>query len=192
MISIFSKALARRAKQQSLRTEISYRFDSNRRKGLLWTLFPILLCCPLSAQEAKPGIPTNALQANKAAESPIKYSEVRYQSGNRRDPFLNPLLLKKKAQKQEDEEVSRGLPPPGIAGTYIAQATLQGVTLRDNGKVAVVRGADSRAYFIRVGDRLFDGFVKDIQNDSITFVRETRMKSGKTLTQEVTKRLRTP
>jgi Tfp pilus assembly protein PilP len=122
----------------------------------------------------------------------IKYSEVRYQSGNRRDPFLNPLLLKKKAQKQEDEEVSRGLPPPGIAGTYIAQATLQGVTLRDNGKVAVVRGADSRAYFIRVGDRLFDGFVKDIQNDSITFVRETRMKSGKTLTQEVTKRLRTP
>ncbi len=152
----------------------------------------LLLCCPLSAQEKKSGIPANAAQADKAAESLIKYSEVRFQSGNRRDPFLNPLLLKKKAQKQEDEEVSRGLPPPGMAGTYIAQATLQGVTQREGGRVAVVRGADSRAYFIRVGDRLFDGFVKAIQTDSITLVRETKMKSGKTLTQEVTKRLRTP
>ena len=94
--------------------------------------------------------------------------------------------------KQEDEELTRGLPPPGIAGTYIAQATLQGITVRDGGKVAVVRGADSRAYFIRVGDRLFDGYLKEIQNDFITLVRETKMKSGKTLTQDVTKRLRTP
>lgn len=191
MTSIFSKALARMSQHPALRAK-NCRFENYTRKGLPWALFPLLLCCPLPAQETKPGIPTNALQANKAAESPIKYSEVRYQSGNRRDPFLNPLLLKKKAQKQEDEEVSRGLPPPGIAGTYIAQATLQGVTLRENGKVAVVRGADSRAYFIRVGDRLFDGFVKDIQQDSIIFVRETKMKSGKTLTQEVIKRLRTP
>ncbi len=59
-------------------------------------------------------------------------------------------------------------------------------------KVAVVRGSDSRAYFLKVGDKLFDGYLKDIQNDSITLVRETKLRSGKTLTQDVTKRLRTP
>jgi Tfp pilus assembly protein PilP len=130
--------------------------------------------------------------ATKPAEIPIKYSGVRYQSGNRRDPFINPMFFKKKEKHQEnnDEEVARGLPPPGIAGTYIAQASLQGISSRDSETTAIVRGADSRAYFIRVGDRLFDGYVKAFQNDSITFVRETKLKSGKTLTQDVTKRLR--
>jgi Tfp pilus assembly protein PilP len=152
----------------------------------------MLLCFAVQAQETKQSAQVKADVSSKAAETPIKYSAVRYQSGNRRDPFLNPLLLKQKAIKLEDEEISRGLPPPGIAGTYIAQAVLQGITIRDGGKVAIIRGADSRAYFMRVGDRLFDGYVKDIQNDSITLVRETKMKSGKTLTQDVTKRLRTP
>jgi Tfp pilus assembly protein PilP len=152
----------------------------------------MLLCFPAQAQGTKQSAQAKTDVTSKAAETPMKYSAVRYQSGNRRDPFLNPLLLKQKAVKLEDEEVSRGLPPPGIAGTYIAQAVLQGITIRDGGKVAIIRGADSRAYFMRIGDRLFDGYVKDIQNDSITLVRETKMKSGKTLTQDVTKRLRTP
>lgn len=184
MVSIFSRAIARLTKRRPLQALNHSRFNNHGRKGLLWTFLPMLLCFPLIAQDAKDDAP-------KPAETPIKYSGARYQSGNRRDPFLNPLFLKKKVKQQEDEEVTRGLPPPGIAGTYIAQATLQGITLRDSGTVAVVRGADSRAYFIRVGDRLFDGYVKAIQNDSITFVRETNLKSGKTLTQDVTKRLRT-
>ena len=184
MVSIFSRAIERLAERRPLNALQHSRSNTQGRKGLLWTFLPMLLCFPLIAQDVKDNAP-------KPAETPIKYSGARYQSGNRRDPFLNPLFLKKKTTQQDDEEVSRGLPPPGIAGTYIAQAKLQGITLRENGKVAVVRGADSRAYFIRVGDRLFDGYVKTIQNDSITFVRETKLKSGKTLTQDVTKRLRT-
>jgi hypothetical protein len=58
--------------------------------------------------------------------------------------------------------------------------------------MAIVRGADTRAYFLKEGDRLFDGYLKTIGIDSITLVRETKMRSGKTLTQNVTKRLRTP
>jgi len=162
------------------------------RKGFLLLLLPMLLNYPLMAMEPKQDARANSDQVKKAVESPIKYAGVLYKSGSRRDPFLNPLLLKKKAKQQEDEELSRGVPPPGIAGTYIAQATLQGIAARENVKVAVVRGADSRAYFLKVGDKLFDGYVKDIQLDSITLVRETKLKSGKTLTQDVTKRLRTP
>lgn len=193
MTSIFSETIARLAQRCCMQTLIRCLIGSPIRQGLLWTMMlPMLLCYPLLAQAAKAPLSPNERQAGKSAESPIKYSAVHYQSDNRRDPFLNPLQLKKMSKEQDDEEISRGLPPPGIAGTYIAQAKLQGITVRQNGRVAVVRGADSRAYFIRVGDRLFDGYVKDIQTDSITLVRETKMKSGKTLTQDVTKRLRTP
>ena len=192
MASIFSRAFARLPKQRAPQLPDRGPFIDVRRIGLLWAILPMLLCFPLLAQDVKRENPTKAGEATKTVETPVKYSTVHYQSGNRRDPFLNPLLLKKKEKKQDDEELSRGLPPPGIAGTYIAQATLQGITSRNSAKVAIVRGADSRAYFLRVGDRLFDGFVKDIQIDSITLVRETKLKSGKTLTQDVTKRLRTP
>ncbi len=191
MNSIFSQATARLARWQSSFVGDRSRIISGGRKGLLWALLPMLFNCPLIALEANPDVPANPGLVRKAVESPIKYAGVLYRSGNRRDPFLNPLLLSKKKQA-DDEEISRGLPPPGIAGTYIAQATLQGIASRDNVKVAVVRGSDSRAYFLKVGDKLFDGYLKDIQNDSITLVRETKLRSGKTLTQDVTKRLRTP
>lgn len=133
--------------------------------------------------------PTAVEQAVKPVESPIRTAGVLFKVTNRRDPFLSPLLLKKEAPS--DEELSRGLPPPGIAGTYIAQAVLQGVSMRGNGRIAIIRGADSRAYFLREGDKLFDGFIKHIDIDSITMVRVTKLRSGKTLTREVTKRLRT-
>ena len=65
-------------------------------------------------------------------EAPPKAAGIPYRSGRRRDPFLNPLILKKEG-KYADEELPRGLPPPGIAGTYIAQAVLQGTSRPVNG-----------------------------------------------------------
>jgi Tfp pilus assembly protein PilP len=153
----------------------------------------MLLCFPMTAAAANITSPASSVaQTKKPLESSIKYANVVYRSGNRRDPFINPLLVKKKDRQSEDEEISRGLPPPGIAGTYIAQAMLQGIASRDTGTVAVFRGADSRAYFLRKGDKLFDGYLKEIHDDSVTLVRETKLRSGKILTQDVTKRLRTP
>jgi hypothetical protein len=157
--------------------------------GVLLT-FLFFLFNLLMAQNVKQSVGADAVETKKALESPIKYTGVLYKSGNHRDPFLNPLLFKK--ELNVDEEIARGVPPPGIAGTYISQAALQGTAIREDERVAVVRGADHRAYFIREGDRFFDGYVKAIEIDSVTLVRETRMRSGKTLTQDVVKRLRTP
>jgi Tfp pilus assembly protein PilP len=129
-------------------------------------------------------------KTGKVVESPIHYAGVPYKSANRRDPFLAPA--KPKSSVKTDEEISRGLPPPGIAGTNVEQTILEGISIRDDRKTAIVRGRDNRTYFLREGDRLFDGYLKTIQEDSITLTRETLMRSGKKLTQEVTKRLRTP
>ena len=48
-------------------------------------------------------------------------------TGYRRDPFLNPLLIPL-GEKSTTEEESRGEPPPGIEGTYLAQAVLVGIS----------------------------------------------------------------
>ena len=150
---------------------------------------PLFLSSPAIAQKAAPGSPV--AQTTKVVESPIKYDGILYVSGNRRDPFLNPKHYRK-VEVKGDEEIARGLPPPGIAGTYIAQAGLEGISIGNDRRIAIVRGAESRAYFLKEGDRLFDGYIKSIQDDSVIFVRETKMISGKTFTQDVTKRLRTP
>ncbi len=156
------------------------------------SIFIALLCSSATAQNAKQNPALGANRTPTALETPIRHFESSFKPSNRKDPFFNPLLAKKNNKSNEDEEESRGAPPPGIGGTLIAKATLQGISLRNNGKVAIVQGADTRAYFLREGDRLFDGYLKTIDADSITLVRETRMKSGKVVSQDVTKRLRTP
>lgn len=132
---------------------------------------------------------TSAGKTVPAAESPAVYQGARYEASNRRDPFLNPLLLKKK--EDVDEEVQRDNAPPGIAGMKIKDVELLGFSVSLEGKTAVFRGTDKRVYFLHEGDRMFDGYIKTVNLDSVQLIRETKMQSGKVLTQEVTKRLRT-
>ena len=117
---------------------------------------------------------------------------IRYHPDNRRDPFLNPLLLNQSSGANDEEEESRGEPPPGIAGTYIAQAVLLGISQKKGARTAIFQAADRQVYFLHEGDRLFDGHVEKIQDDTVLLVRETRLKSGTVLTREITKKLRSP
>ncbi len=161
------------------------------RSGILFgLLLPVFTIHSALAQQAKPAAP-EARPIARRVESPLKFTGILFKYNNRRDPFLNPLLTKR-PKEEVDEELSRGVPPPGIAGTYIAQAVLQGTSIREDGRRAIVRGADTRSYFLKEGDKLFDGYLKTIEHDSITLVRETKLRSGKILTQDVIKRLRTP
>lgn len=148
----------------------------------------ILPCSTIFAEETSPESEQGRTVASN--ESVRNYADITFKSSNRRDPFLNPLLRSK--QSEGDREIDRGVAPPGIAGTFIAEAELKGISIRESGRLAIVKGNGNRAYFLREGDRLFDGYLKTIYRDSITLVRETRMRSGKVETQEVTKKLRTP
>jgi hypothetical protein len=132
--------------------------------------------------------------AVKPAES-IPVSGIKYTNSNHRDPFLNPILLRKESDQKnrfDEEEVGRGSAPPGIAGMFMNQVQLLGISTSPEKRTAVFRGSDKRAYFLQEGDKVFDGYVKKIGTDDVLMIRETQYKSGKTATQEVTKRLRTP
>jgi hypothetical protein len=71
------------------------------------------------------------------------------------------------------------------------EVELLGMSVSPEGKTAVFKGNDKRIYFLREGDRLFDGYVKTITADYVLLIRETKLRSGRVLTQEITKRLRT-
>jgi hypothetical protein len=151
----------------------------------LLVLFPL----PATAQKSAPG--AGAGHAVKAAESPIKYEIIPYVSGGRRDPFQNTRRIQKSVAPTVDMEIDRGAPPPGIAGTLIAKAELEGISIGKDRRIAVIRGSDTRAYFLKEGAKLWDGYLSSIQDDSVIFVQETKMRSGKILTRDITKRLRT-
>jgi hypothetical protein len=140
----------------------------------------------LLAQAPKP-----AAEAQKKAEAPALYSSATYEPDGRRDPFLNPTLSTRK-DDNADEEEPKGTPPPGISGMLITQVKLLGTSFGEDGPVAVFQGPDKRAYFLQERDRLFDGFVKQVGSDFVLLVREARLRSGKVVTEEVTKQLRTP
>ena len=123
------------------------------------------------------------------AETRVTPAGIRYQPDNRRDPFLNPLLIPLSSASDTEEE-SRGEPPPGIAGTYIAQAVLVGILRKEEAQTAIFQGADRQAYFLHEGDRMFDGRLTEIRDESVVLIRETRLKTGTILTQEVIKKLR--
>jgi hypothetical protein len=129
-------------------------------------------------------------------EAPPLKVGPRYESDSRKDPFLNPVLLRKQSELQlkADGEavVSLDDHPPGITGMYIAQIALVGVSAMDAKRTAVFRGTDRRAYFLQEGDRVFDGYLRKIGTEDVLMIRETKLKSGKVLAQEVSKRMRTP
>ncbi len=131
-----------------------------------------------------------AMKAGPVAEIAPGLAGIRYEPGNRPDPFLNPLSLRKNVV-DPDSELPRGTPPAGIAGMSTKDVQLLGMSVSPDGKTAVFQGTDKRVYFLREGDRLFDGYLKSIALSSVLLIRETKLRSGKVLTQEITKRLRT-
>jgi hypothetical protein len=167
------------------------RFAHILRIALLCTT-AMLLSGVMTAQEVQQKSQKAAGQSPLINATATTSRGVLYNASSRKDPFLNPLIQKKQEKIEADEEESHGKPPSGIAGTYIAKAALLGTVTQSGELTAVIRGNNDRAYFLKEGDKLFDGYIKSISPESVTFVRETKMRSGKTLIQEVTKRLRTP
>ena len=168
------------------RTIFSFHYGRLSRTVLSF-LIPILFVIPASAQE-------NAVNPDEpdVVETINKPVAILYESDNRRDPFLNIAPPKQQAKNREvDEEIPRETPPPGIAGTFIEKAGFEGIVIRSGDRrIAIIRSSDNRSYLLSVGDRLFDGYIKAIEDNYVVFIRETFMKSGKILTQEVTKLLR--
>ena len=110
-----------------------------------------------------------------AAESEAKIA--------RRDPFESLTSRQESAAK-----VSANL-PPGKAGLQVASLRLDGIVKSPNGMIAVVTNPQSRTYFLREGDQLYDGRVDKIALDSVAFDEIGKDAFGKPVERQVSKRI---
>jgi hypothetical protein len=117
--------------------------------------------------------------ANAAPDANGAAKPVIAESG-KRDPFY-PLVNGNKPS---------GPPlPPGKAGLVVATVHVDGTVSSPNGMLAVVSNPDQRVYFLREGDRLYDGDVEKIGLDGVTFKENSKDAFGKQVERTVTKRI---
>ena len=121
------------------------------------------------------------VQAAKGAKSDAKSDAKPDVVAAKRDPFV-PLV--------NDKKNGSGPPlPPGKAGLVIATVRVDGTVKAASGMLAVVTNPDQRTYFIREGDRLYDGDVEKIGLDGVTFKENSKDAFGKPVERLVTKRI---
>jgi hypothetical protein len=101
----------------------------------------------------------------------------------RRDPFESLI-----GRKQAQDALTKNL-PPGKAGLQVGTLRLDGIVKSANGMIAVVANPQSRTYFLREGDQLYDGKVEKISMEGVTFHEEGKDAFGKPVEREVNKRL---
>jgi hypothetical protein len=100
----------------------------------------------------------------------------------KRDPFV--------ALVNEHKEGGGGPAlPPGKAGLVVATVHVDGTVRSGDELIAVVSNPEKHVYFIREGDQLYDGNVKKIDLEGVTFQENSKDAFGKPVEREVTKRI---
>lgn len=141
-----------------------------------------------AAPKAKPKAKARKRRAQKPAaqarakpvEAPAATTSTVIAEAKRRDPF-QPLVSQGKAGPTNL--------PPGKAGLVISSLRIEGTVRAPNGMIAVVANPQERVYFLREGDRLYDGTVEKITLDDVYFHENTRDAFGRPLERTVVKRL---
>lgn len=128
-----------------------------------------------SASKAPAKKPAPSASAPAAAESEQKVA--------RRDPFESLTARQDAASK------AAAILPPGKAGLQVATLRLDGIVRSPNGMIAVVTNPQSRTYFLREGDQLYDGSVEKIAMDSVSFHELGKDAFGKPVERQVNKRI---
>jgi Tfp pilus assembly protein PilP len=79
--------------------------------------------------------------------------------------------------------------PPGKAGLQVSTLRLDGIVRSSAGMIAVVSNPQSRTYFLREGDQLYDGRVDKIAMDGVSFHEMGKDAFGKPVERQVQKRI---
>ena len=93
-------------------------------------------------------------QIRQEGEAVLTGTHWSYDQAGRRDPFRS--LVENVVIKGEGER------PEGIEGMLITEVDLVGIVTSPRGDLVFLTGSDNRGYFLREGDALYDGQVKNI------------------------------
>jgi hypothetical protein len=148
---------------------------------------------PTGKSTAKPAGKATAKPAKKTASKKTPKPSIAAEGAgapaegeaklSRRDPFES-LVARQKAAADAGKNL-----PPGKAGLQVSTLRLDGVVRAPNGMIAVVTNPQARTYFLREGDKLFDGQVEKISMDGVSFHEEGKDAFGKPVERQVNKKI---
>lgn len=123
----------------------------------------------------------SAGNAHAPAEGAVAPAEGETAKAARRDPFESLI-------SRQQAGAGKNL-PPGKAGLQVSTLRLDGIVRAPNGMIAVVSNPQSRTYFLREGDQLYDGRVEKIAMDGVSFHEVGKDAFGKPVERQVSKRI---
>jgi hypothetical protein len=136
-----------------------------------------------SPQAAKPTVKKaspKAVKSKPAEGAAVADKELKIA---KRDPF----------ESMVGRDRSAGGPvanlPPGKAGLQVSTLRLDGIVRAPSGMIAVVSNPQTRTYFLREGDQLYDGRVEKIAMDGVSFHEVGKDAFGKPVERQVNKRI---
>jgi Tfp pilus assembly protein PilP len=139
--------------------------------------FPVLAQVPSAPAPVER--PAQAVQKPEPQPPPA----FTYDAAGRRDPFVS--LVGRGTVPNPS-----GVRPPGLAGMLINEVNLRGIMKERSGFVAFVQGPDKKTYTVRQGQRLLDGSVKSITQDTVVFSQDVNDPLSVVKEKEVRKKLR--
>ena len=138
---------------------------------------------PAAKPVAKPAPKAQKTSVKKPVAAPAEGAAPAEEKVARRDPFES-LVGRDKAAADAAKNL-----PPGKAGLQVSSLRLDGIVRAPNGMIAVVTNPQSRTYFLREGDQLYDGRVEKIAMDGVSFHEMGKDAFGKPVERQVNKRI---
>jgi Tfp pilus assembly protein PilP len=148
-----------------------------------------------AGQAGKPATPGAKPAPKKAAKKPLPKPRKPVTAANSSAPTADrePKVAKRDPFESlighEQGGGPKGPLPPGKAGLQVGTLRLDGIVRAPNGMIAVVSNPQSRTYFLREGDQLYDGRVEKIAMDGVSFHEVGKDAFGKPVERQVNKRI---
>jgi Tfp pilus assembly protein PilP len=137
---------------------------------------------PVQTPQAAPApVPT----ADGAGGPQLEPQGYTYDPAGRRDPFVS--LLRRGADPQNPTSGSR---PAGLAGLETNEITLKGTVASQGTFVGILQGSDNKTYIVKSGDKLLDGKIRTISQDSMVITQQVNDPLSLEKEREVRKMLR--
>ena len=138
--------------------------------------------------EQKPVAPapaTPVTPVDKNAPAPAPGAGYSYDPSGRRDPFVSLTA------RGGDLPVAAGMRPGGVPGLLVGEVTVKGIFKSPkDGFLALLQAPDGRTYSVKQGDKVFDGSVKAIIQDTVVFSQDVNDPLSLVKQREVRKSIR--
>jgi Tfp pilus assembly protein PilP len=155
-------------------------------RALIGVIVALLSVASLFAAQAPVPAPVAPAPAPAPAQAgpPASPQGFAYTADGRRDPFISLL------RRGTDPQRGGAVRPAGIAGLLVSEITLRGTVASRGGYVAILQGSDGRTYIVREGEKLFDGAVRSITEDTLVLLQQVNDPLSLETQREVRKVLR--